>query len=139
MTITGGTISTLIELQGNSTLTVQQFAGQTTGLTFLGTSSNLVFDPSSMDLIFTDVLGTDWAFRWQDPGTGGNWISQIDALIANGNIDITSPHGYKVYDLNGYTYIGYNNTAVPEPSSLALCGLGAVLVGVRAWRRRRSG
>jgi hypothetical protein len=140
MTITGGTISNLISLLGNSTLTVQQLAGQTTGLTFLGTTAgSLTIDPSSMDLVFTDVTGVDWDFRWQDPAAGGNWISTIDGLIASGNIDITSPHDYTVYDLNGYTYIGYNNTAVPEPSSLALCGLGALFVGVRAWRRRKSG
>ncbi len=137
MTITGGTLA-YMNLEGNSILTVQQAAGQTTGLTFTGGSSDLIFDPSSIDLIFSANMGIDWAFRWQDPATGGNWISEIDALIASGNIVISSPYGYSVYDSGGYTYVGYDNTAVPEPSSLALCGLGVAFIGLRAWRRRKS-
>ena len=85
-----------------------------------------------MDLNFSNY---GWDFRWQDPSGGGDWISTLDGMISSGEIAITAPHGYSVYDLNGYTYIG----SAPEPSSLVLACIATVgvMAGVR-WQRRTS-
>ncbi len=139
LTLHGGdVVNSLINLQGGSTLTVQEVGG--TGLTLNGTSlSSLTIDPSSMDLIFTLNSTPNWDFRWQDPSSGGNWISTIDGLIAGGQIQITAPNGYTVDDRGGYTYIdGTPQGIVPEPSSVIMLSLGALgALGAMAARRRR--
>ncbi len=79
----GDVVNNQIDLTGNSVLTVDQVNG--TGLTLNGTSlSNLTIDPSSMDLVFTSAAAGNWDFAWMDPSGGGNWISTIDTMIADG-------------------------------------------------------
>jgi len=140
MSIQGGVVNNLINLSGNSVLTVNQTNG--TGLTLNGTSlSSLTIDPSSMDLIFNLNTSSNWDFRWQDP-TGGNWISTLDSMIASGLIVVTAPQGYEVIDSGGYTYIegNYSQSVVPEPASLLLACIASL--GVAAgitWRRRHRG
>jgi hypothetical protein len=130
MRIEGGTVNDLISLTGNSELAVDQTGGS--GLTLDGTSvSDLTIDPSSMDLIFNS---SGWDFRWQDPTLGGNWISTIDAMIASGQIVVTSPTTYSVIDQNGYTYIA--DGAVPEPASATLIGIACIGLALTRPRRR---
>ncbi|MGB8352401.1 MAG: PEP-CTERM sorting domain-containing protein [Chthoniobacteraceae bacterium] len=133
----GDTISSVIDVEGGSMLTVHQsLAG--TGLTLSGTlTSSLTIDAGSvskMDLIFTaPVSAQDWAFRWADPDDSTNWVDTLTTMIDDGQIDLTLPEGenYSVVDSNGYTYV----EVIPEPSCLALMGLGFAVLGV--WRVRR--
>ncbi len=138
MTIDGGTVSSSINLGGGSILNVVETGG--TGLTLNGAFNGaLSIDSSSMELIFNS---SGWDFRWQDPSSGGNWVSTLDAMIAAGQIDISLPMGgsYSVFDLNGYTYIGASVTAVPEASSLTIASIACVglAIGMR-WRNCRAG
>ncbi len=141
MSIHGGVVNDLINLGGNSVLTVLQTNG--TGLTLNGTSSSsLTIDPSSMDLIFNLNTSPNWDFRWMDPSSGGNWISTLDSMIASGQIVVDAPQGYNVIDMGGYTYIegNYTQSVVPEPSSLLLACLATLGVAAgMTWRRRHRG
>jgi hypothetical protein len=140
MSIQGGVVNNLINLSGNSVLTVNQTNG--TGLTLNGTSlSSLTIDPSSMDLIFNLNTSPNWDFRWQDP-TGGNWISTLDSMINSGQIAINAPQGYEVIDSGGYTYIegNYSQLVAPEPSSLLIACLASPgKAAGMTWRRRHRG
>ena len=141
LTLHGGdVIQGLIDLRNGSTLTIQQESG--IGLTLNGaSSSSLTIDPSSMDLVFTSTALDNWDFRWKDPSSTSNWISTIDGMIQDGQIELTLLPGqsYRVADSGGYTYIyGIGGASVPEPSAFALGCLGAACVAVGlAWRRRR--
>ena len=142
MSIQGGVVNSLINLGGNSVLTVNQTNG--TGLTLNGTSlSSLTINPSSMDLIFNLNTSPNWDFRWMDPSSGGNWISTLDSMIASGMIVITAPQGFEVYNSGNYTYIGGLFTppsVVPEPSSLLLACIASLGVAAgMTWRRRHRG
>jgi hypothetical protein len=137
--IHGGVISSSINLNHSSILSVLQTNGL--GLTLNGnTLGNLsILNQSQMDLIFS---GTGWDFRWADPAAG-NWVSTLNGMIASGEIAITVPQGdtYSVYDQAGYTYVAIVS-GVPEPTVLALGSLAAVGTGVgltwRRWRRRKA-
>jgi hypothetical protein len=135
----GDVINSLIDLRGGSILTVDQVGG--TGLTLNGTSlSSLTIDPSSMDLIFNLNTAPNWDFRWADPTGGVNWISTIDAMIADHQILITAPSGYQVVDSDGYTYIMGGVSSVPEPSSLVLVTIATVGIAIAArWKQRLAG
>ena len=136
LTLHGGdVVNSQIELSNFSVLSVQQTNG--IGLTFNGTSAAFEIDStSSIDLIFAANSTPNWDFRWADPSGGGNWISTIDSMIADGQIVITAPNGYTVDDRGGYTYIdGITVSSVPEPSSLVLACLATA--GVAAWMRSR--
>ena len=140
----GDVIGSKIDLASSSVLTVLE-SSTGTGLTLNGTSaSSLTIDPSSMDLIFTSpapLTPEDWIFRWKDPRTG-DWISTLNTMIADGQIDLTLLPGqtYEILDSNGYTYIyGIGGTAVPEPSSLVLASLGLIGLVAARTRKRRAG
>jgi hypothetical protein len=134
LTLHGGdVINSQIELGNFSVVNVQQTSG--IGLTFNGTSADFSIDStSSMDLLFAAYSTPNWDFRWLDPSGGGNWISTIDSMIADGQIVITAPNGYTVDDRGGYTYI--DGIPVPEPSSLVLACLATA--GVAAGLRSRT-
>jgi hypothetical protein len=133
------TITSILRLNNSSILTVVQDPGVVTGLTFGGAyASDLVISSSAiLDLRFASALkpGLSWAFRWRDPSPFSDWVGTLEALIATGRIDVEAPHGYRIFDLDGYTYIGLQ--IVPEPSSFALLGLGFV-AACGAARRRAS-
>jgi MYXO-CTERM domain-containing protein len=135
----GDTIGASLSLTGGSTLDVQQVGGM--GLTLNGTlASDLSLTSSQLDLSFTSLAG-GWDFRWQDP-TGGNWISELQTMINDGQIVLSLLPGetYQLIDSGGYTSItGVSSASVPEPSSLVLGLLAAAgLATATAWRRRRS-
>jgi hypothetical protein len=139
LTLHGGDmVNSQITLTGSSVLTVEQTNG--IGLTLNGTSlSNLTIDPSTMNLIFTSTSLDNWDFAWKDPSSGGNWVSTIDSMIANGQITANIPlSDMNVVDSNGYTYIrGISVASVPEPSSLMLACLATAGVAGGMTRRRR--
>ncbi|HVU87632.1 MAG TPA: PEP-CTERM sorting domain-containing protein [Pirellulales bacterium] len=66
---------------------------------------------------------------------GGNWVSTLNGMIASGQITLSLPQNgiYSVFDQGGYTYIA---TAVPEPESMMLAGMGC-LVSIAAAARRK--
>ena len=131
------TVNNLV-IENASTLTIAQASGQLSGFTLSGNNAvNLnILDTSVLNLQFGANSSPNWIFRWADP-SGGNWISTLNSDIASGQISVSSPDGYSVYDQGGYTYIGNPGAAVPEPSSFVLFGLGAVTL-VTAVIRRRS-
>jgi hypothetical protein len=59
-------------------------------------------------------------------------------MIASGQIVVTAPQGYQVFDQGGYTYIG---TSVPEPSTwiLAACAAAGIMVARRSRRATGAG
>ena len=69
----------------------------------------------------------------QSSGTGGGPIG-INELIF-GNLETVSLTGANSGSSGG----NFGVSAVPEPASIALCGLGASLAAAGAWRRRRKG
>jgi len=83
----------------------------------------------------TLVAGLDWALRWANP-LGGNRVVALNSLIAGGLITWSAPQTVSVFDnADGYTYMGYQVAATPEPTWL---GLGSLLAGMTYfWRRRR--
>ncbi len=130
LTLHGGdVVNNQITLVGNSILTIQQVDG--IGLTFNGSANNLLIESSQLDLILTMNSQPNWVFAWSDP-LGGNWISTLASMIADGQIVITVPEGYSIIDQGGVTYVagGY----VPEPPSLILGCIATV--GMMALRRR---
>lgn len=137
-TLTGGNdaIGSTLSLINAARLKVVQADGATTGLTLNGTTANSlqIQDTSVLDLQLGDTTGDHWVFRWADP-SGGDWVSTLTNLVNQGRITVTAPSGFGIYNQGGYTYIGL--TAVPEPSALALLGLGLGALGLFA-RRCRS-
>jgi hypothetical protein len=130
-TLTSGTVRDAIQLQGGSTLTVQETGG--TGLTLDGSTLSI----TGGSHLVVDLTGKGWGFRWLDPAAGGNWVSTLKSMVADGQIVINAPHGaqYEIIDPRGYTGI----QSVPEPSSLWLTVVvgGGGLLGI-AYRRRRD-
>ncbi len=146
LTLHGGDmVSNEISLSNRAILTVDEANSQ--GLTFFGTLSNSLSisgSPysSAMDLVFTSTTPNNWVFRWQDPASNLNWVSTLDAMIADHQINITTLPGQTYQVINkpdGYTYIlGIGGAAVPEPSTLVLASLGLAGVVLATARRRRQ-
>jgi hypothetical protein len=63
-----------------------------------------------------------------------NGSSGFSVLNASGTIHANLQLGNPSYNLNGSAV----SAVVPEPSTLALAGLGALGLGLAAWRRRRA-
>ena len=83
----GAVVSDLIDLSGNSVLTVDQVGGK--GLMLDGTSlGSLAIDPSTMDLVFTSTATGNWDFAWKDR-SNGNWVSTIESMIGQSQIELS--------------------------------------------------
>lgn len=81
-------------------------------------------------------------FTFQDTVTKYGWVEMTSATITPGTVDgMSVTFGRWAYQNSG-AYIGageIGGTAVPEPSSLALCGaFVAGASGLRLWRKRRQ-
>jgi hypothetical protein len=127
LTIHGFSYASQATLASNSILSIVQANG--VGLVV----DNLTTSSSQIDLTFTMNNAPNWVFGWADPN-GGNWISTLETMIAEGQIVITAPEGYSIIDQGGVTYIagGY----VPEPSSLMLAAIATLGAGVMDLGRR---
>lgn len=71
--------------------------------------------------------------------------AELDALIADGTVSVNVDFGVgtNLFTANSYasvelTYNTPDSSAVPEPSTLALAGLGVIGLVARARRRRKS-
>jgi hypothetical protein len=101
------------------------------------TASQLLFnfndtgpDPSYFRFLSTDVLsGVCWSIAPVDCVTPGNTATGLSLLVGGnvGNAQFTSG-----------TVIGSNPGTTPEPSTLALLGLGIAALGFRKFRASRS-
>jgi len=112
------------------------------GLTLDGPTINFHDSDDVIELSFTDPTtfagGNYWAFRWL-----GSHTSTINDFINVSNRITIDTAGFNtvefgtpvVFEDGGYTYVGIENlTIIPEPASLALLGLGGLLVGTRQRR-----
>jgi len=105
--------------------TTPSFTGFPLGVTSGSFSSTLdltlasSWNPSYVTANGGTTAGAEAAFASQIAAGRGYW--NIHSSFAGGG------------EINGFI------TAIPEPSSLALGGLGFVGIAARAWRRRRSG
>ena len=122
LTLHGGdVIGSKIDLENGSVLTVLESSGGT-GLTLNGTSaSSLTIDPSSMDLVFTSaapLTPEDWVFRWMDPSTGGDGVSTLNTMIADGQINLAllPGQGYEVPGSGTDTRTSTGSAGPPSPS-----------------------
>jgi autotransporter-associated beta strand protein len=107
----GSAVRSLINLSGNSNLTLQQPGSQVTGMTFHGSSSDAlsINDTSVLNLSAGSGSGPGWIFRWQDPSVG-TWETTLQTQIAAGRIAVASSSGYSVFDEGGYTYVATPST-----------------------------
>jgi fibronectin-binding autotransporter adhesin len=105
------TVDHSINLSNDAKLTLQQPDGQVTGMTFLGSSSNLLSanNSSVLNLSAGSAGGLGWLLRWQDP-SAGTWETTLQGMIAAGRIAVSSTGGYSVFDEGGYTYVATPST-----------------------------
>ncbi|HWZ32913.1 MAG TPA: PEP-CTERM sorting domain-containing protein [Bryobacteraceae bacterium] len=122
-------------------------------------------DAGNVDTLETDSLGQTWRDKAASvtltPGTytiGAVWATGNDPMIFPGQLGSITTGGAITFgqgafiagstltdptNLNGdhASYFGanfeYNAAAVPEPSSLALIGIGAIGIGLARWRKSK--
>jgi hypothetical protein len=105
----------------------------TTTPTFSGFPSGVTSGSYSNTLDLTQASSYNPSFVSANGGTTATAEAALVAAIANGqaywNIHTTFAGGGEI---RGYL------VAVPEPSSMALIGLGTAAMAVRAWKRKRK-
>ena len=113
----GDALGTLL-LSGNSTLTLGDMAGQTTGLTVTGQPSNSLSIAVGSDLLLEAQPPGRWLALRGRRTHGGDHIADLQNYIAAGEFTFTSINGggYSLSSDGTYTYIN----VVPEPSSLLM-------------------
>jgi hypothetical protein len=57
----------------------------------------------------------------------------MDPTFAPGELGIVTN-----LDLRAFDIMGFNSTAVPEPTSVAIFGSGLILLGIRRRKRQKS-
>lgn len=120
------------------------------------------YGPDTLSQSVATVAGQSYALDfwfWQDTGTPNGFIVDWNGTALYAETDYTTAPEYREFQFNvvgtGFdtlTFTTYNNpafayvddvslvgpAAVPEPSSLALLGLGGIGYGISAYRRRRA-
>ena len=106
---------------------------------------NAEANPSHVVRIAITATGSDVEFDWDLNIDGGGFTDLADESYSYGNLGGTSsadpgsfsqirfvnqPGSYRSFD---YLRV----SAVPEPTSLAMLGLGCMFLGARPWRRRQ--
>ena len=86
---------------------------------------------------FSNTLDLTLASSWNGTYVGTNTLATTEANLAAAMAGGTAYWNIHSTSLPGGEIRGFL-TAVPEPSSLALAGLGAVGLAARVWRKRRA-
>lgn len=148
---TGGTfVSDVLQLEGTgSDPIVLEIGYDSTGLS-LGTEQLLTLnwlDTREGSLTNGDwilsVLGNDYSGGGSTAGSSflGSWTSYVSANPGATAANSLGRYGVDTTSNKVWAVINHNSefvVVVPEPSSLALAGLGVALAGYAAWKRRRA-
>jgi hypothetical protein len=131
----GSILPGTLDFSGNPAVRPQDLFRYSAANTISLTSSGAATSYFSINKGVTSIV----AFNQNSTGDYGDWGTNPTPLVQlafsnpNTQSDVTagSPEGINL------DVIGYNLNPVPEPSSLALVGLGTLIASGRVWRKRR--
>ncbi|MEI6239407.1 MAG: autotransporter-associated beta strand repeat-containing protein [Planctomycetia bacterium] len=108
-----------------------------------GTYEAGFFTIISASELLTKVQGATWNFWGKDAnGTqnfGGNTYKNVLSFAGITGVNVTTVASTANFGSGNVTGSVTQFVVVPEPSSLALAGLGVAFAGYAAWKRRRAG
>ena len=98
-----------------------------------------------MDILLNGVdTGMDATMQQGNPGVSSPTFltnSVVPFTVANDNDTVTIRYAFGSggtnFGLNGFDLESLAGPVVPEPSTLVLCGLSLISLGLVGWRRRR--